>query len=127
MKIKSSIKNYGNMTEVLTDHGLASLGDAYVNFVYSVAISARKGAPCGEKVKGSVLAEAIRRTGLREKLPSRMTRHLMADAAEALIAYAWLQGYITIEESITILTSTEDSVEGFSQLLSAIKKRIRLS
>jgi len=127
VKIKSFIKNYSNITEVLTDHGLASLGDAYVNFVYSVAMSARKGIPSGEKVKGSVLAEAIRKVGLRERLPSRMTRHLLADAAEALIAYAWLQGYVTIEESVTLLKSAEDPVEGFSQLLATIKKRIRFS
>ncbi|MCL6579240.1 MAG: hypothetical protein K6T73_07620 [Candidatus Bathyarchaeota archaeon] len=127
MKIKSFIKNYSNITEVLTDHGLASLGDAYVNFVHSVAMSARKGIPSGEKVKGSVLAEAIRKVGLREQLPSRMTRHLLADAAEALIAYAWLQGYVTIEESVTLLKSADDPVEGFSQLLATIKKRIRFS
>ena len=54
-----------NLNEVLIDHALASLGDSYVNFVYSLAISNRRGSPLGTKVKGSVLAEALRKAGLR--------------------------------------------------------------
>ncbi len=70
-----------NLNEVLIDHALASLGDSYVNFVYSLAISNRKGSLLGTKVKGSVLAEALRKAGLRESLPSGMLRHglLMAE------------------------------------------------
>jgi len=37
------VKTYRNLTEVLTDHKLASLGDAYVNFAYSLALSNRTG------------------------------------------------------------------------------------
>jgi hypothetical protein len=72
---------------------MASLGDAYVNFAYSLALSKRSGKPQGQKVKGKVLAQAIKRAGLREYLPSRMTRHMIADAAESLIVYAWLHNF----------------------------------
>jgi len=119
-----TIKHSG-LEEVLTDHNLASLGDAYINFVYSLALSNRKGKPLGVKVKGSVLAEAVKESGLREHLPSRMTRHMLADAAEALIVYAWLHKYITLEESVTILENNLQ--EGFRQLLTVIKKRIKFS
>jgi len=123
----SFIKAHGNITEVLTNHKLASLGDAYINFVYSLALSNRKGEPSGAKVKGSVLAEALKKAGLREFLPSRMTRHMLADAAEALIVYAWLHNCITIEESVATLEKTDDPIEGFIQLLAAIMSRAKFS
>ena len=123
----SFIKTHENITEVLTNHKLASLGDAYINFAYSLALSNRKGEPSGAKVKGSVLAEALKKAGLREYLPSRMTRHMLADAAEALIVYAWLHNCITLEESVATLEKTDDPIDGFSQLLATIKTRAKFS
>ena len=121
------LNNHRNLSEVLTDHKLSSLGDAFINFVYSLALSNRKGQPSGAKVKGTVLAEAIKKAGLREYLPSRMTRHMLADAAEALIVYAWLHNCITLEESVATLEKTDDPIDGFSQLLATIKTRAKFS
>lgn len=121
------LKPYKTLTEVLTDHNLASLGDAYVNLVYSLALSSRNSKPFGAKVKGKLLAEAIRKAELRGHLPSRMTRHKLADAAEALMIYAWLNRCISLEESVTVLQRNEDQVEGFRQLLAMVKTRVRLS
>jgi hypothetical protein len=120
-------KSYGNLREVLIDHNLASLGDAYINFVYSLALSKRRRKPSGGKVKGSALSEALRKAGLRKYLPSRMTSHMLADAAEALIVYAWLCNYITLEESVTTLEKSVDLVDALTQLLMTIKKRIKFS
>jgi hypothetical protein len=108
----------------LLDHELACLGDSYINFVYSLAISNRRGSPLGIKVKGSVLAEALRKVGLREFLPSRMSRHSLADAAEALIVYAWLSRWVSLEESVATIGKRSDPVEGLSELLAKIKGRI---
>jgi hypothetical protein len=118
------MKSHTNLTGVLTDHRLASLGDSYINLAYSLALSNRTGKPSGAKVKGNVLADALRKAELREYLPSRMTRHMLADAAEALIVYAWLNRYITLEESVTILEKRENPVESLSNLLVTIKNRI---
>jgi hypothetical protein len=52
---------------------------------------------------------------------------MLADAAEALIVYAWLQGCITLEESAATLEKSEDLAEGLNQLLQKIMRRIRLS
>lgn len=123
-KTFSFIKNCENLTEVLTDRKLASLGDTYVNFTCSLALSNINGKPAGVKVKGYILAEAIKKAQLRQYMPSRMTRHMLADAAESLIVYAWLHDYITINETATILAKTKNQVEGFSQLLTTIKNRI---
>jgi hypothetical protein len=109
--------------EVLVDHGLASFGDAYVNFVFSLAMSNRKREPMGTKVKGTLLAEALRRAGLRECMPSRMSRHELADAAEALIVYAWLNNFLSLSESVVLIGKYSDPVEGMSQLLVAAKER----
>lgn len=113
-----------SLNEVLTDHSLASLGDSYVNLVYSLVISNRKGKPFGGKVKGSILAEALRRAGLRECLPSRMSRHTLADAAEALIVYAWLSHCASLDESVAIVGREKDPAEGLGQLLKTIRRRV---
>jgi Ribonuclease III len=123
----SFLRIYNSLAEVLTDQKLASLGDSFINFAYSLALSERKGAPEGKKVKGTLLAEALRRAGLREYLPSRMTSHTLADAAEALIVYAWLEDLITLGETVAIMKKNDDPVEGLSRLLERIKGRIKLS
>jgi hypothetical protein len=112
---------------VLADRDLASLGDAYINFAYSLALSNKTGRPQGVKVKGSVLAQALRNAGLREYLPSRMTKHALADAAEALIVYAWLKKAITLEETVRIMTEIQEPVEGLTQLLVTVRGKTTFS
>lgn len=114
----------GTLSEVLTDRDLASLGDAYVNFVYSIAFSNRRKKPLGVRVKGTLLAEGLRQAGLRHSLGSRMSRHSLADAGEALIVYAWLNGNLTLDESVAIVQKNEDPVEGARLLLETAKKRV---
>lgn len=114
---------YGAIGEVLADDNLASLGDAYTNLVYSLYLSLRNGTPCGAKAASRVLCEAFRRAGLRALLPHRMDRHKQADAAEALLAYVWLHGLITLRESVEILHKNKDIVLGFASLLNRAKEK----
>ena len=125
-RIVSFAKTYKNLKEVLNDHKLAALGDAYINFAYSLALSNRKGQPSGAKVQGNVLAQAFKKSGLREYMQSRINRHMLADAAEALTVYAWLNNHIKLEECVAILSKADDPVEGFAQLLSTIKCKVKL-
>jgi len=113
-----------SLREVLIDHDLASLGDSYANLIFSLAISNRKGQPVGIKVKGSILASALRKAGLREELPSRMSTHTLADAAEALLVYAWLSDKIGIGESVQIITKEKEPIDGLTRLLKVTKERI---
>ncbi|MGB9853200.1 MAG: ribonuclease III family protein [Candidatus Bathyarchaeales archaeon] len=124
-KAFSFTKVYKDLTEVLMDHKLAALGDAYINFAYSLALSQNRGQPSGAKVRGSILAEAFKKAGLRAHMPSRVSRHMLADAAEALTVYAWLHSHITLEECVAILEKTEDPVEGFTQLFLTIRDRVK--
>jgi hypothetical protein len=121
----SFAQTHRSLADVLKDHELASLGDAYINFAYSLALSSRKGRPVGVRVKGERLADALKKTGLREYAPSRMTRHTLADAAEALIVYAWLQGYLTLEETVFTLEKADDLVKGLSKLLLTMAEKIK--
>lgn len=105
------------------DQKLAKLGDAYVNFLYSLALSKKTGEATGVKVKGRLLADAFKKADLRKFLPSRVDRHKQADAAEALIIYPWIQGSMTLEEGLEILEQTEDDVEAFSNLLVIAKTK----
>lgn len=120
------VPQYESLSQVLMDQKLASLGDAYVNFLYSLALSKKKGEPTGTKVKGRLLAEAFKKAGLRKFLPSRIDRHKKADAAEALIVYAWIRGSMTMEEGLKILEQNGDKVEAFSLLLLTAKRKLNL-
>ena len=120
------VSQYKNLREVLMDQKLAALGDAYVNLVYSLALSKRKGEPTGAKVDNRLLAEALKKAGLRSLLPPRIDRHKQADAAEALIAYSWVRGLMTMEEGVSILEQDEDAVEAFSSFLLTVMKKLDL-
>lgn len=122
----SFLPKYETLTEVLMDQKLAKLGDAYVNFLYSLVLSKKNKEPTGTKVKGRVLADAFKKSGLRKFLPSRITRHKQADAAEAIIVYAWIQGHMKMEEGLEILEQYEDNVEAFSFLLLSAKEKSNL-
>ena len=122
----SFIPKYERLNEILMDQKLAKLGDAYVNFLYSLVLSKKNQEPTGIKVKGRILADAFKKAGLRRFLPSRMTRHKQADAAEALIVYAWIQKHMSIEEGLEILEQNEDSIEAFSLLLLTAKSKSKL-
>lgn len=116
-------KDSTSLTQVMMDHKLASLGDAFVNFACSLALSNRTTEPIGMKVKGSILAEALRKSGLRECLGFRLTRHELADAAEALLVYGWLKGHITLDESVKVLEETAELADGFTTLLKTVRKK----
>ena len=118
------IPQYENLSEVLMDQKLAKLGDAYVNFLYSLALSNKKGEPTGTKVTGRLLADSFKKAGLRKFLPSRIDRHKQADAAEALIVYAWIRGSVTMEEGLEIIEQNEDKIEAFRLLLLTAKRKL---
>ncbi len=112
------------MEEVLSDHKLAALGDAYVNFIYSLALSRKKGSPEGAKVQSRVMAEALKRANLRGLLPARTDRHKQADGTEALLVYAWIKGLVTIEDAVQVLNEHENPAEAFCFLILDIKQKL---
>ena len=101
-KVVFSLK-YRSIEEIFRDKGLAKLGDSLVNLVYSLAKSRIRDKPDGWKVPGKVLAEAIRKSGLKEYAPRRSDAHSLGDSAEGLIAYVWLAKVLDLEEISRVL------------------------
>lgn len=122
------LKNDMELIEVgsiLQDKHLAKLGDSYINFVFSLALTEVKLRPTGIKVSDRVLAEAAKRSGLRKILPNRVNKDVLGNAVEALIIHAWMNKSITIEESVNILKkSINDPSQAFTNLIIKVLERI---
>jgi len=117
------LRSYDSLKDLLLDKDLAGLGDAYVNFVYSLAMSQKHGRPMGAKVKNQVLANAVEASGLRKFLPHRVDRHIRGNAAEALLVFAWLQDIHEFEDCTKTLSKEDDLIQAFTILLrDALKK-----
>lgn len=124
MKIDFARK-HTSLNEVLLDRGLAKIGDAFVNFVFSLAVSNKKALPTNVRVSSDILSEALKRTGYRKQLPSRIDRHKQGDAVEALIMYSWLEGVVSLEECVSILQQKADvPVEAFTDLITTLTSRL---
>ncbi len=122
-----TLKSYNSIEEILRDKNLAGLGDSYVNFVYSLAISKKLGRPTGAKVNNRILATAVDASGLRKFLPRRVDRHNRGNAAEALLVLAWLQDLLEMEDCIKVLTENDDVVKAFAILLQQIMHKLGVS
>jgi len=119
-----TLKSYNSIEEILLDKDLASLGDSYVNFVYSLAMSKKCGRPTGAKVNNRILATAVDASGLRKFLPRRVDRHNRGNAAEALLVLAWLQDLLEMEDCIKVLTEKEDVAKAFATLLRQVMNKL---
>jgi hypothetical protein len=112
----------------MRDKQLASLGDAYVNLVYSLALTSIKGYPQGTKVSDQVLAEALKMAGLREHLGTRVAKKDMANASEAILAEAYRRNLLTIDESVRlIIKQGEIPAAGLSDLLKSAAQKLQSS
>lgn len=91
---------------IMNDKGLAKIGDNIVNLCYSLAKSKVLDQATGEKVRDSVLARAIRATSVYKFISRRTDSGKAADAYEAIVAYLWMTGKITIQGTADILAET---------------------
>ncbi len=106
---------------------LSPLGDSIANLIYSLALSRVLGRVVGKKVSNSILAEAVVKAGLREYAGTRVDKHRLGDFAESLLAQAFLQEALTLEECVFLLEDKlrsagneelrEASVAAFAALL----------
>jgi hypothetical protein len=112
------------ITSIMQDRKLASLGDAYVNLVYSLALSQISGEPQGVKVSDRILSDAFKAAGLRNYLGARQSRKDFANASEALLVETFRKGLLTISESVKIITQRGDLTEGIADLLKTTIERL---
>ncbi len=116
------------ISQILRDKQLASLGDAFVNFIYSLALTKINGQPQAVKVSDRILAEAFRVAGLRQYLGTRVSKKDLANASESLLVEAYRKGLLTVEESMNILSQHPDGpAAGLSELLKLAVERVARS
>jgi hypothetical protein len=114
------------LRQIMRDRQLASLGDAYVNLVYSLVLTKVKGYPQGTKVSDRILAQALKLAGLRNELGTRVAKKDLANASESLLAEAYRRDLLTIEESVRVISEhPEEPAAGLSGLLKLAAKRLR--
>lgn len=131
MRMRKQIK-IGDIT--ITKY-LALFGDSIVNFIYSCAWTYLHKKPYGFKVPSYKLARAISIAGLRSVLPSGLTAHELANIYEALAAYVFLSGDMTVDEMIRTLSSKWREISGkndadiysLAYLFREMCKRIRIN
>lgn len=108
---------------------LSKVGDPFVNFIYSLALSKTFQRPIGKKVSNSILMEALVQSGLRASAGSRKKKDELGDFAEGLIFSAYAEGLMTLEEAVDIVadglnsnksTLKDRSVEAFKRLLNHV-------
>ncbi|MCK5626344.1 MAG: ribonuclease III family protein [Candidatus Bathyarchaeia archaeon] len=114
----------GLLKRILTDKGLAKLGDAYVNFIYSLVLTEIEGKPTGIKVSDRILADAAKKSGLKDLLAKRTRRDDIANAVEALIVYVWREELMKTEEAINILKKNPNPCTAFTDLTLEATKRV---
>ncbi|KXH76494.1 MAG: hypothetical protein AM326_02615 [Candidatus Thorarchaeota archaeon SMTZ-45] len=95
-----------SVEEIMNDKGLAKVGDGIVNLCYSLAKSKVLGHATGDKVQDSILARAIRATEIYRHMTHRTDVGKAADAYEAIIAYLWMRGNITVQGTVDALIQT---------------------
>ena len=112
------------ISSIMQDRKLASLGDAYVNLVYSMALTQISGEPRGVKVSDRILSRAFKAAGLRSYLGARQTRKDFANASEALLIESFRKGLLTISESVKIIAQHDDLADGVGDLLKTAVERM---
>ncbi len=116
------------LREIFRNKELASLGDAYINFVYSLALTEINKRPKAVKVSDSKLAEAFKQAGLREDLGTRVAKKDMANAVEALLIEAYRRGLLSINESVeTLAKNSVDPSANLPELLKLAAERVSTS
>jgi len=122
------MNNEETLRQVMRNKQLASLGDAFVNFVYSLALTQANGKPQSVKVSDRTLANAFKLSGLRKYLGTRISKKDLANASESLLVDAYQKKLITIEESVRILSEDPNGLQvGLSQLMKLTAERIARS
>jgi hypothetical protein len=112
--------------QILKNRRLARLGDAYVNFLFSLALTKASGIPVGVKVSDRILFEAAKNSGIRPLLPRRIKRGEVANVIEALVVDSWMRKSLELDEMVDIISkNSDDLTEAATQLVKSILEKMR--
>ncbi|MFX1338061.1 MAG: ribonuclease III family protein [Promethearchaeota archaeon] len=140
MSYKFLIRDLNSQKKIGTDKGLAKIGDGIVNLTYSIAksIYLTKNSSnilrTGLKVNKTILSNALKNADMKHFAKNRADAHDLANTVEAIIAYAFLNDKMTLNEIIDFLKEnlsgdiknraqeTKYASIAFTNLLNNIKK-----
>uniref|UniRef100_A0A7C1PDB2 Uncharacterized protein n=1 Tax=Thermofilum pendens TaxID=2269 RepID=A0A7C1PDB2_THEPE len=88
------------MSTLVVSARLAKLGDAFLNFVVSAALTLHNERVEGVKVPGRVLASVFASSLLAQRCRCPSRKLEKSEVVEALFGYAWLNGWLTAEECV---------------------------
>ena len=121
---RDSISIVFNHRSLTNDKGLARLGDSITNLVLSLAVSFVLKRPEGLRASDKVLSQALIEAGFRRLAPKRAGSDQMGDIAESIIALAWLNKVIEIEDAANLVSfefKQDDFKDRKKEELSAIR------
>ena len=116
--------------KLILTKGLAKLGDSVLNFVVSAGISISLKKPCGVKVADKIIRKAVAKECIERIVHKSSLKHMkIEDIVEALIAYIWINGWVTIDELIDAAAqghSVEESTKKvIDKTISIIESKIK--
>jgi hypothetical protein len=136
---RDSISNVFAYRSLVNDKGLARLGDSITNLVLSLAVSFVLKRPEGLRASDKVLSQALIEAGFRHLAPKRAGSDQMGDIAESIIALAWLNKVIEIEDAANLVAfefKQDDmkdrkkeelsAIRGFANLLKKVMQHLNL-
>lgn len=107
-KLQKVLDSKASLTDFISQKDNAKLGDALVNFLYSLAKSLATNHVTGIKVSDSILAQAYK-TSIwydQKTLLIKGDKGRIADAIETLILYFWVVKDISLNELVEPLSQT---------------------
>lgn len=105
--IQSILKDK-SLRNILKSKNLAQLGDFLVNFLYTSVKIGLYGIEGSIHVWDKSLTKAMDISNLRKELGKKTKPDKVADAGEALVAYAYFNELLSINEMIEILNTNLD-------------------
>ena len=97
-----------SLRNILKSKNLAQLGDFLVNFIYTSVKIGLYGIEGSIHVWDKSLTKAMELSNLRRELGKKTKPDKVADAGEALVAYAYFNELLQLKEMIDILNSKLD-------------------
>ena len=103
LKALDPILHASTLRDILESKKLAQLGDFLANFVYSSVTIGNFDINGSVHVWDRSLKEAMEKANLRVEMGKKVKPDKVADAAEALIAFAYFRNLVSLEEMTAMI------------------------
>jgi hypothetical protein len=102
-KLDTVIPKFLTLKEIGVHKGMAKIGDAVTNLIYSIAKSRVLRFIQARNVNRTILSQALKSANLRDYAKTRADAHDLADSAEAFIGFVFCKDILSLDELVDIL------------------------